>query len=218
LLVEAFINAFGNNPDVALVINSRFCHPTVGKQIQDKIKKKKITNVHLNIKCLSWKDYIQFMQSIDCYVSFSKGEGYAIIPREALALGIPVILSDNTAHTSLCDTGFVKAVPSLVKESIDYDYFRHQNCYFSNCMLTDATEALRDVHNNYADYLQKAHAGREWVKQFSHLQLKRKYLNLVKPAKVLYGNKNEITDEYLMTSSLQLFKKYKMILRKAKSK
>jgi hypothetical protein len=37
----------------------------------------------------------------------------------------------------------------------------------------------------------------------------QKYRNLVKPRSVILGNRNEITDDYLMTDSPALFNKYK---------
>jgi glycosyltransferase involved in cell wall biosynthesis len=212
LLLESFARAFGNSDRVKLKINARTGQPAEEKLIHQKIKSLNLTNVELSIKSLSWKEYVDFMTELDCYVSFSKGEGYSVIPREALALGLPVILSDNTAHTTLCKTGFVRAVPCPIRETIDATFFSHKNCYFLNCHVKDAAEALLDVYNNYDHYLIKAYEGRAWVQQFFYKSLKKKYLNLIRPAKVRYGPKNEITDTYLMTNSSSLYKKYKQVL------
>ncbi len=212
LLIEAFAKAFGNSPDVRLRLNARMSNVAEQDRILHKIKKLRLNNVELNVKPLSWKDYIQFMADLDCYVSFSKGEGYAVIPREALALGIPVILSDNTAHTTLCKSDHAKCIPSLIQESVDYYLFKHKNCYFYNCKVRDATTALRDMYDNYDVHLKKSLQRKNWVKQFSYKNLKKKYLNLIKPLQVQYGKEDKITEDYLMTSSKKLYSKYQKII------
>lgn len=80
--------------------------------------------------------------------------------------------------------------------------------YEFNCEVQDVQKALRDVYENYQIYLEKAQEARKWVKQFRWLELQNKYVNLVKPKKVILGDRNEITDDYLMTDSKALYYKY----------
>ena len=46
------------------------------------------------------------------------------------------------------------------------------------------------------------------VSQYSWNNLKYRYLNLVKPKKIILGDKNEVTDDYFMTNSKKLYRKY----------
>ena len=77
-----------------------------------------------------------------------------------------------------------------------------------NCTLADARKALREVYNNYQMYLKKAHSGRKWVQQYLWKNVKAKFLNLIKPKQVIFGETNQITDTFIMTSSKTLYEKY----------
>ncbi len=168
------------------------------------------SNIELILSPLPQKEYKDFLKSLDCYVLLSKGEGFSLTPREALALGKPCIISDNTAHTTIAKTGFVYAVPSLLKEPAYYSGFGQ--CGFNfNCKLADVRKALREVYTNYQTYVEKAQAGRQWVKQYLWQNVKAKFLNLIKPKSVRLGDENQVTDEFIMTNSEKLYNKMKYL-------
>ena len=159
---------------------------------------------------LTDKGFKELFKTFDCYVLISKGEGFSISPREALALGKPCIISNNTAHKTICNTGHVYAVPSeLIEPAIDPGVGACGNRF--NCSIKDVRKALREVYTNYQEYVEKALGGREWVKDYLWENLKLRFLNLIKPKKVVLGNHNEITDDYLMTDSKKLYAKYSQL-------
>lgn len=210
-LVDAFIAEFGNSQDVILKIQCPQENEHT-KLLREKIQSMKITNIFLNFAVLPWREYIEFMSSLDCYCLLSKGEGFSVTPREALALGTPCIISNMTAHKTICNADVVCSVDANILEP-------HVNgkrvCgYNFNCKVEDVRSALRAVYYNYDHYLEKAHRGREWVKQYQGPRLKKKYLNLFKPKTIILGNRNEITDDYLMTTDEELYNKYKKIMGK----
>lgn len=213
LLIEAFAKEFGNSPNVILRLHGRFLNQD--EDLKRLINKLGIKNIKITSANLPWKKYIEYMTSLDCYVNISKGEGYSLTPREALAAAIPCILTRNTAQTVICDSGFVKSIDCNIKEIADYsDLFGMfiDVGYFYNCSLSDTRKALRDVYNNYSQYLSKAKQGSEWVKQYGWERLRKKYLSLIKPKKIVLGNKNILSDDYLMTDSRSLFEKYKKLM------
>jgi glycosyltransferase involved in cell wall biosynthesis len=214
LLLDAFARAFGNNPNVRLRINIRYNNPVEVARIRKKIRQLNLTNVEFTIKSLSTTEYINFISSLDCFVSFSQGEGFSIAPREALACGIPVILSNNTAHTTLCATGYVRAVPSRNTQPAYYDLFQQTCGSFFNCTVTDAAQALQDVYTNYRVYFEKAKQGKLWVQRYLPEQLKKKYLSLIKPALVTLGSQNSIEDGGIITTSKALYDKYYTLLQR----
>ena len=87
LLVEAFYREFGDNPHVRLRCQGRWAEQTYLAQIQKKIKQWRTQNVELIVKKFSDEECNIFLKSLDCYVLLSKGEGFSVTPREALALG-----------------------------------------------------------------------------------------------------------------------------------
>lgn len=211
-LLKAFIKEFGNDSNVVLKLHGRFGDEEIIKKIRKVIQKNKIRNVKLISKKFSQKEYISFLQSIDCYVCPSKGEGYSVTPREAMALAVPCIITDNTAHSELCKTGFPICIPSHEKKPADYR--KQFGCYCGynfNCQITDIQKALRLVYEKYPSFLNNAKKSRKWIRQFVYENLKKKYLNLVKPKYVSWGTQDLITDEYLITTSKNLYLKYKII-------
>lgn len=206
LLLEAFAAEFKNRPDVILKIHNHYAAKSF--RITKKIKSLGLENVIATHGPVKKEMYKSHMQSIDCYVLLSKGEGFSLTPREALALGRPCILANHTAHRTLCNTGYVRAVEAPIIEKHDENYKGEDVGDIFNCTIDDVRAALRDVYEHYDHYLHKAHQAREWVKQYLAEHLKAKYISLLKPKKIILGDKNEATDDYLMTDSKDLFDKY----------
>lgn len=208
LLIDAFAKEFGNNKKFSLHIHGRGGPEDYSYKIRTKIRTMRFSNIYFVQKEFNSVQYIQFMSSLDCYVFPSRGEGFSITPREALALGIPCILSNNTAHKTICASGFVRP---LAVSGVSPAYYEPLNCfagYEFNTSMKELQQAMRQVYNNYDEYLFKARTGREWVKQYLFSNLKKRYKTIVKPKKVILGDKNIIEENFLMTNSEQLFSKY----------
>lgn len=206
VLIDAFAQEFGNNSNVILKLHGYAgAHYNI---IKHRLKKYNLKNIVMINRPLSRHEYLQFLLSLDCYVLLSKGEGFSLTPREALALGIPCIITNNTAHKTICDTEYVYSVPS---NKIELAYYRcfggHCGNNFS-CTIADAAKALKEVYINYRLYLDKAHNGRQWVERYLYKNLKAEYLTLIKPQKVILANENKIEKGILTTNSKTLYKKY----------
>jgi hypothetical protein len=105
--------------------------------LEDQFQLKKKSNISVELKELERKGYEDFLASLDCYVTTSKGEGFSIIPREVLALGIPCIITNNTAQSTICSSGFVRSIKSEIPEEE-----RTTGCgYFFNAEIDDVREA-----------------------------------------------------------------------------
>lgn len=207
LLLEAFAAEFKYDSDVRLKIHNH--RGDKRNRVKSKIKSLGLTNVSDTHGAINWEDYKTHMKSIDCYVLISKGEGFSITPREALALGRPCILANHTAHRTICDTGFVRAVEAKILEKHDSENYNREDVgYIFNCRLNDVRKALRDVYENYHQYLYKAYAGRKWVTQYLSDSLRARYVSMLKPKMILLGDRNEVTNDYVMTDSKVLYDKY----------
>lgn len=209
LLVDAFIKAYGNNPKFKLAICGRYGQADLINKLKNKIKNKRINNIFLLQKRLSQKDYIRFISEIDCYVSFAKGEGFSMTPREAMLIEKPCILSNNTGHRTICDTGLVKAVKSDIKEPAKGGLGIYYNCRFA-----DTVKALKSMHRNYDKYLNKAKKAKLWAMQYDYFNQTGLYMGFVMPEKVLLGDENIISKNYITTKSKTLYDKYLKILNR----
>lgn len=207
LLLDAFIEEFGNSSKVMLKLHGRSGEYSIVKALQHRIATSKCSNIELLESSFSKKEYINFMASLDCYAFISKGEGFSITPREALALGIPCIISNNSAHKTICNTGFVYSVETPIAEPANYPILNGTFGYYFSPSLSDVRKALRDVYKNYKYWHEKALEGREWVKQYLAENLRLKYLSLLQPKKIILGDKNIVHDNYLMTNSEAFYRK-----------
>lgn len=206
-LIKAFLNKFENNNDVTLKIHGNSGDPKTLLNIKELVKDKK--NIQLITKNLNQKELIDFMSSLDCYILISKGEGFSSTPREAIALGIPAIISNNSAHKTLAKLPYFIPIDSKIKEVSNFNIDLNEDCgYKFNIDQKDLENKLEEVYNNYYYYLEKANSGREWVKKYDYKNLKSEYLSLVKPKNVILGDSNIITEDYLMTDCKKLYDKY----------
>lgn len=216
-LIKGFAKAFGNDPSIKLIMRACEIRPETREVFNRLVNRYHLTNVTLEEGDLSLDQYIDFLSSLDCYVNLSKGEGFSLIPREALAMGIPVIISDNTASSSICKSGYVRAVPSKIRTSPlgHYEWLFQEKCGSQfDCNTKDVTLALLDVYNNHEEYRNKAYLGREWVDQYNckNEKLRGLYRTLIRPKEIVLGNANKIEQGVIMTNSSLLKEKYLQVI------
>lgn len=213
-LIQAFHKAFGNDPNVRLHMNSRYSFGTAFSEATALMESFDSSNILLTNHVLSAQEYLDFLLQGDVFVTLSKGEGFSIQPREAMALGLPVIISDNTAHTTILRSNLAHGVRCPYVETSFNIILRCITGEEYAVDIDEAAQMLRYVYENYEQLLLDAEKRREWVRQYRYQNLRSLCLNLVQPKTLSLGDKNEITPDGLITSSQALYKKYKKILKK----
>lgn len=208
ILVKAFIKEFNNNPNVKLKLHSRAGDHPLKKEVINLIKDK--NNISFIDKAISRTEYIKFLQNSDCYVLLSRGEGFSIGPREALSLGLPCLLSNSTAHTTICNTGLVGKVKAEIKIPMVYTKFKETCGYNFTCTVEDAAKGLREIYNNYNHYKRLALKGKEWAKRFHYPNLRPLFKTLLKPKSIKLASVDRIDpiNGTLYVSSKSVFDKY----------
>jgi glycosyltransferase involved in cell wall biosynthesis len=213
MAIQAFAKALGNNPNAQLYINCREGNPKIIQEICAEIAKQNCNNIRYTELRLRKDAYLKFFRSIDCLLSFSKGEGFSIQPREAMALGIPAIITNNTAQRTICNSGLVKVVSSDIPEPCFYFGRSISDGERFNCSLEECASAIQDVYLNYDQYLEKGPMMRKWASFYDYSHLSSQYECLVSPRKVVLGDVNEITKDCVYTNSKPLYEKYIALLK-----
>ena len=111
----------------------------------------------------------------------------------------------------MCAKKYAYGVKSEIKEPAYYNIFGKDVGYNFAMKEEDLKKAFLELYNNYDQYLSKAEENQKWVEKYLAKNLKFKYLNLVKPKKIILGPTNKITNDYLMTNSKKLYLKYNTI-------
>ena len=209
-LLRAFSEAFGNDQNVRLYLGWREYVPMLVQQIKDEVRRRGLTNVILDTVAVSDEVYRKRFLGVDCYVNIATGEGFSIPPREAMALGIPTIVTDNTGQHTICKSDLVRVVPSNIAIPPLYTFAGDFGNQYQ-CTVQDVVAALRDVYDHYDTYLSNAPQARWWASQYQYQRLAPQYMALIKPKKVILGDENKILDDGVMTTSSTLVQKYQSI-------
>jgi glycosyltransferase involved in cell wall biosynthesis len=191
-LIEAFKKQFGHNNNLHLYIHIREFDAILNgkkkynqnivnycKKIKQAIKGTK--NIRVLGRTLSRNDYVDFLQSLDCYVLPSGGEGYSITPREALTLGIPCILSKNSAHLDLFDVPGIKFIESSGTIESSFDFKEFASGSQDDISVDDLQSALNEAYVNYENLKKIVYFNNADNLKISHQSLQKSYLSLLKP-------------------------------------
>ena len=109
--IYAWIQEFGNDPDVELVVKSNYFTNQAAKynELSSWIETTGIQNVRVLWGTSSTSDLIDLYQQSHIFVLPTKGEGWGLPLIEAAAVGLPIITVMHSAHTE-----FLQHIPSSV--------------------------------------------------------------------------------------------------------
>ena len=175
--VKAFHLAFPDNDNVQLKINSRYSMDATNQDIVRYLIKHSIKNITYNRDTLPTQVYNKLLADTDCLLNVSMGEGFSIQPREAMFLGIPTIVSNNTAQKTICSTNLVYSVESSKEEPALHYFSDTPHGSFFKCEADKIAEAMLDVYNNYDFYLSQSEKCSLWAEQYSIHNLKKSYID-----------------------------------------
>ncbi len=109
MVAQAFLEEFRNCSDVRLVIKS-LPHLPVSLSVPDS----RITVINEN---WSPERMLDLMYECDCFVYPSSGEGFGLPPLEAMATGMPTILSSCTGMLEFCHDKYCLPLPMFGDET-----------------------------------------------------------------------------------------------------
>jgi hypothetical protein len=200
LLVDSFIAAFGKSDAVTLRIHCAIDfnrNPAYFNGLRNRAG-----NVVVSHGVLDDDEYQDLISSIDCFVSLSRGEGFSIVPREFLAAGKPVILSDCFAHAEILSE--LAARDEQLAFGVEADIPTH--AFYPHVygggpfgvqfdpLRASAMDVLADVYDRRFDLFDasKVEKRRSWAQQFDIDSLKTLYQSVVEPAFARRTTGNEL--------------------------
>ncbi len=182
ILVEAFAERFRHRTDAELLLHSNLNFKGSYEAVQQQIEDQGLTNVHATCGPYSRDKKNDLIQSSDVFLSASRGEGYSIGPREALALGKPAVLSDVGGHKGLRDCPGVFMVAADI--SVPARYPEIENLIYGEqrkVRVSDMAEALEKAAS-YAGSeacLREAPERRRFARNFAFSKLAPSYAELL---------------------------------------
>ena len=177
--MRAYLNEFGGDEDVELVISG-----DQGGSIQPNLKKaqksfagKKLPKISILEKIIPAPGVPDHLRTADCLVSPTKGEGFGLPGLQAMACGIPIIITGWSGCTEYANEETATLLTPEKFEEIDFldgiPQFRGKKwAYISEDQIG---EKMRQVYENREDALSKAKKGLEHVRaNFSYDKVLKK--------------------------------------------
>jgi len=199
ILVDAFLREFGENENVELVLHSNLAMGDTLARVEALVAAAPHARVRISHGNLDAQAKNALLESFDIYVNASMGEGYSIGPREALALGKTLVLTDIGAHADLAGVDGVFHVnpsgraPARYPE-IDNRVFGKQAVFESKRLGATLREARTFVTSPAAEASSMARKRR--AAEFSLTTLEAKYREVVDPGAPLAARRS-VKSEFL---------------------
>ena len=219
-IINAFKIAFENNPEIRLRLHTRFIDTrTPDGRAFKKIMHNLPNNIIWTNSIMSDEELSDLMRSFDAYIYVSKGEGYSVTPREALACGHPVILSSIPTHkciTSLGEGNGVFWVPANIEVDAIQPSLNNQICGkmydIEEADLVDQMKKLYSERMFICD-AKNEKIRKETVSDYDKDELSFIYKQLICPKKIDIDDINEITQYSFKTNDINLKSKYDIFIK-----
>lgn len=218
-IIQAFEKAFSKDEPVRLLLHSRYKNKSAyAQEFMKELTQSNDDRIIFTNEMFSDEEHLAWLKNIDAYVFPSQGEGYSVTPREALACGKIVILSDIPAHkdiTSLgCQEGIYFCHADIERPSI-HTSLNNQICGIM--YDTDINEIAKKMHIAYEERKQMlsqkmVEKRKNCVRPFTIENLKNSYSAVMNPKKIEFSDIDEIDNYTIKVSSNDFLKKINMLL------
>ncbi|MEJ7933137.1 glycosyltransferase [Sphingobium sp. AN558] len=185
LLLRAFAEACRGLADVELLLHSNLAFPGAVDRVKREIERAEVDNVILSTENMSIEAKTDLIDTIDIFANLSRGEGYSIGPREALAMGKVCVLSNVGGHIELGGTPgvFMVAAPEKMPArfpEIDNRVFGEQRVVRLDDAVQTIGKAIDYVRNG--SYAETVIDRRNRAADFSFSRLSNAVAELIDPA------------------------------------
>lgn len=158
VLLNAYLSAFTNKDDVCLVIkdvctNSAYAGQTISKTIEKISVNKNFAEVlYIKDEYRTENQIVSLYNSCDCLVHPYRAEGFGLPVAEAMACGLPVIVTNYGACMDFCNMKNAFLVESKIeisKEKRIGDIVTIGNPFWAEPDIASLKDNMQYLYNNY---------------------------------------------------------------------
>jgi glycosyltransferase involved in cell wall biosynthesis len=179
LVIYSFIKCFKNNKNVELIVKTNIDSNKINiiGEIPDNIKF--INNNFTRI------GMVNLLNNCDCFIFPSKGEGYGLPPREAMATSMPTIISDFSALSDIADDNISFSIKTDKRSVAMFDKNTANEHNLGNMVFgkwinpsqDDLIEKMLFVYNNYEHAIQIGKNAAEYIHKYENYEICGKNLH-----------------------------------------
>ena len=156
-VISAFLNLFKNNQNVRLILKTQ--DGTLGSMTFP------YRNLIIIDRRSTNEEIQQYLYDADCFIFPSRGEGFGLPPLEAMATGLPTILSNNTGMADFCNPKYNYPINKMTAQPAKR--FPKAWGNVGNWFDPDPKEIqaiMKHVYENQDEAREKGKAAAKWVK------------------------------------------------------
>jgi glycosyltransferase involved in cell wall biosynthesis len=181
-LVHAFFEEFKNEPNVKLVVKNSRVHERQMNKTMSSLPQELYNRMEFHRGALPIEVMIDLLHNAHCFLFPALGEGYGLPPREAMATGLPTIVTDGHSFSELPDYyqkvetyfdkgGFAFRTKYAPISGLGYvgDFYRGKNLAYPK--IDSLRAKMREVYENYDDYASQAYKNAPEVHQMENIEL-----------------------------------------------
>lgn len=101
-------------------------------------------NVFMHRKWFTQDETVKFFNDADCWIATTRGEGFGLMPLQAMAMGIPTIINASSGQAEFADLASI-VIPHKKSPSIYGGLWDESD-------PDDLAEAMRTLFSNHANY------------------------------------------------------------------
>ena len=101
-------------------------------------------NVFMHRKWFSQEDTVKFFNDADCFIAATRGEGFGLMPLQAMAMGIPTIINASSGQAEFADIASI-VIPHKKSPSIYGGLWDESD-------PDDLADAMRTLFSSHANY------------------------------------------------------------------
>ena len=136
-------------------------------------------NVVVHDEWMTLDEEVELVRSADVFISASRGEGFGLMPLQAISAGVPTILTDAHGHREFSDlaTHRISTTPSKARIGKWFDIGN-----WAEPNKDELADAILDVRQNLTKYRKQALARAEQTAAFNWETAANQLLQIVKPS------------------------------------
>ena len=155
-LIRAFASEFNNSEPVKLKLHTSNAFFRYYSQFKD-------PRIELTYQYKTFSQLNEFYKSLDCFVFPSKAEGIGYPPREAMATGLPVIVTNYSGLEEVANAEF--AYPITVKDRSARIDMLEQPGDWAEIDIAELMYLMRYVYENQKEARKKGKKASEKIKE-----------------------------------------------------
>lgn len=159
ILLEAFARAFPYESDVRMIMKSSyFYYPFNVKDPRIKVMLTPVSHENL---------MQDFFSKIDCFVFPSHGEGFGLPPLEAMATGVPAIVTGWSGLTEFVnnEVGWLIDHTMIPAEDFTKSVYKEDCGDWAEPSVNDLIDKLRYAYSHWAEVKEKGRKAAEFVQR-----------------------------------------------------